>query len=256
MNKKSPIFVANWKMQLPFAQALQFCTDNKEEFKTLSAAQATLILCPSYEALCPAGIVLCEQTAIKLGGQNCSQHLPGAYTGQVSAQSLAELGCTYCIIGHSECRTFLKETDMDIARKAEQLLINGVIPIVCVGETLKEYEQGTTFELLAQQLEPVLGAISNPALCPPTLLIAYEPVWSIGTGVVPSIDYLTKIFDWLAHVCAQALPNTQCMLLYGGSVTEISIIQIREIKQVNGYLIGGASLDFQKFKKIVSLGSK
>jgi triosephosphate isomerase len=255
MNNKSTIFVANWKMHMPFAHALQFCTDNSKELNAVSK-QATIILCPSYEALCPVGIVLGNDTTINLGAQNCSAHIPGAYTGQVSAQSLAELGCRFCIIGHSEARTHLHETNTEIAQKMEQLLINGIIPIVCIGETEKEYKDGTTFTVLTEQLEMIFALASNPALRPPMLLIAYEPVWAIGSGSIPTREYLHKVYARLAQLCAEKLPHVDCKLLYGGSVNENTIAEIKPISEVDGYLIGGASLDFQKFKKIVSLGNK
>ncbi len=165
------------------------------------------------------------------------------------AQSLKEVGCTYCIVGHSEIRRDLQETGADIAQKVERILEQDMQPIICIGESKQEYEAQETFTVLGKQLKLILPILkqSSAPIC-----IAYEPIWSIGTGIIPEAPYLQKVFDWLSTTTKN---NPYIRLLYGGSVNDTNAAQLLTLAHVDGFLIGGASLDFQKFQKIVSLGS-
>jgi triosephosphate isomerase len=244
--KKKYLFVANWKMQLPVNHAVQLCADNSASLKGM-ADMSTIVVCPSFEALYPVSKVL-EDTGAALGAQNCSMYRPGAYTGEVSARSLAELGCTYCIVGHSERRLLSHETNQDTANKIARLIENNITPLICIGETKQEYEDKKTKLVLATQLQ-LLTTIQLPHHC----IFAYEPVWAIGTGQIPTQVYLTEVFAWIRQHCATQLPGVARTLLYGGSVTDQNIKNLTQIKDIDGFLIGGASLDFQKFQNIVSL---
>ena len=248
---KQFIVAANWKMQRPFKETIQWCTTHKDALASLSKkTESELILCPDFVALHPVRQLL-HNTSVRLGAQDCSEYDHGAYTGQVSAQSLADVECTYCIIGHSERRQYSTESNESIARKMEQLIKNNIQPIVCVGETKNEYEQKETFSILQKQLEPLFTAAEkNP---PHTVCIAYEPVWAIGTGLVPEPAYLTTVFEWLDKNCSKICDSAGLRLLYGGSVSETTAASIKSIPHVEGFLVGGASLDFQKFKNIVLL---
>ncbi len=254
MKSTSFLFAANWKMQLSFDQALQFCKNNLDGFQELGILPgADIVICPSFDAVYSVAQLL-NQTNIAIGAQNCSIHSTGAYTGDVSAQSLAQLGCTYCIIGHSERRTHFGETNHDIARKTERLLEQSIRPIICIGETKDQYEQKATFDVLQGQLEPILDSLKKqPAN---SFCIAYEPVWSIGTGKVSDNSYLEEVFDFIQQKCTNVLSQACYTLLYGGSINENTAPIIRQARHIGGFLIGGASLDFQKFKKIVLLCSK
>jgi len=244
---KQKIFVANWKMQKSFNQSVKFVTKNLDELKKTNAL---VVLCPSFPALYPMAQAL-KNTSVHIGAQNCSPHKNGAYTGQVSAQSLAEVGCTYCIVGHSERRKYNKESDSEVAQKTEQLIIQNIIPIVCIGESAQEFEKKQTIDVLANQLKPVFSTIKTTKNAI-KVCIAYEPIWSIGTGKVPNIDYLKSIFETLQEWFNTQIPKIETKLLYGGSVNEKNILQFNNIPQIEGFLIGGSSLDFQKLKKIVS----
>jgi triosephosphate isomerase (TIM) len=235
------VYIANWKMNLSFQQSINFCTVNSDALQQL-ATTADIILCPSFDALAPVTQIL-KHTDIAIGAQNCSEHKSGAYTGEVSAQSLAEIGAKYCIVGHSEQRMYHHETTENIIKKIELLCINNITPIICIGETQQEFETNQTFTVLTEQLKPILNVT-----CPPKLVIAYEPIWSIGTGIIPEQKQLIAVFEWLAQQV-----HTSTQLLYGGSVNQDNIAELKKLPPINGFLIGGASADFEQLKKIISL---
>lgn len=235
MTKKT--FVANLKMQLPFHSAIDFVKTNITALDTLShLPEKEIILCPSFTELYPITL-LTSDTRIQIGAQNVSAFAQGAYTGQISAISLAEIGCTYCIIGHSEARTYLHETNEDIAQKAAQLFAQGITPIICVDETIFESQCIELFELLIQ---------TDPEQ---EYIIAYEPINAIGTGNVPSIEHLSKVFAKLNTLCKTH--SNPFRLLYGGSVHPENAAQLLTIEHIDGLLIGGASLKIESFEAIV-----
>jgi len=194
---------------------------------------------------------LLRNSLLAVGAQNCSEHIQGSYTGQVDALSLAQAGCTYCIIGHSESRAYCHETSEQIARKITCLLQQNIMPIICIGETKGDYEQGRTYAVLEQQLLPIREVLIAHANSNTSYIIAYEPVWAIGTGIAPSTEYIAQVFSWVCEYCTEYLPDTTIRLLYGGSVNENNAADLKKISGINGFLIGGASLDVQKLQKII-----
>jgi triosephosphate isomerase len=237
---KQYLYAANWKMYLPMQEEILFFTSHKQEFTELST-QASIALFPSYLSL-PAIAQELQGSSIKLGAQDCSAAPLGAYTGQVSARSIAQVGCTYCIVGHSERRA-LGETNDIIAQKVTRLLENSVTPIVCIGETAQENAQGVTLTILEMQLEPILKVISDKPL-----VIAYEPVWAIGTNRTPTSTDIEKI---LLHIATMTAHHKNITLLYGGSIDKDNIKEFKNNAHIGGFLIGHASMDSQEFKKIV-----
>lgn len=247
---KSRIYVANWKMQMSYAHAAEFCTRYASALDALSKqAHAQIILCPSFVCL-QTVITQCARTSIAVGAQNCAPHARGAYTAQIDAQSLQEIGCTYCIVGHSEARTYLHETPANIALKIKQLSMYGITPIICIGEDMQNHVHSTTHEVLTHQLDPIITQLISTADAP--YLIAYEPVWAIGTGVTPEPAALSTTGSWIKQHIAQHNVRPPAALLYGGSVTPENAARLRMVDPFDGFLIGGASLDFQMFEKIVS----
>lgn len=249
--------IANWKMQLSFNEVVEFCTEHQYNFLNIvkKTPGTTIVLCPSFPALYPLGNLF-KNSGIALGAQDCSPFRSGAYTGEVCAESLSQLGCHFCIIGHSERRHYNHETNAEIADKAQRLLEQEVQPIICVGETQKEYEKQETLSVLKQQLEPVLTHIADFGLSQEPIYIAYEPTWSIGTGIIPSADYLNDIFAWLHEYASQVVGKDKIIgLIYGGSVSEKTVPILKEIRGLSGLLVGKSSLDFQKFYTIVNLYS-
>lgn len=226
----SKIIVGNWKMN----GTLSSTKDLTAELVALSqkqSTQATVVICPPYPYLGAAASILASST-LKLGAQDCSNMPNGAYTGQVSASMLKDLSCSYVILGHSERRTQMAETSKIITEKIQRVLEAGLIPIICVGESLKDREQGSAVDVVMTQAKAVYH---------PSCLLAYEPIWAIGSGKVPSGDQIEEIHQSLA----QNYPSTD--ILYGGSVKASNAMEILSIPGVNGLLVGGASLQAEEF---------
>lgn len=235
MTKK--LFVANHKMQLSFHQELDFIKTNIERINALSRHPKTeLVLCPTFIELYAVAL-LTSDTLAQIGAQNVSAFTSGAYTGQICATSLAEIGCTYCIVGHSEARTFLHETSEEVVRKCTELFAQGITPIICIDEETFE----TQLSLLYTQLAQTDGTQKY--------IIAFEPLGAIGTGSVPSLDHLKAIFARLYDLCKSH--TNPFRLLYGGSVHPDNAAQLLAIEHIDGLLIGGASLNIDTFEAIV-----
>jgi triosephosphate isomerase len=244
------MFVANWKMQKSFNKSLAFAHTHMQELKTLTQEKHhQIVICPSFPALFNFAQFF-SQTNIHVGAQTVSRHSKGAYTGQVSAQTLAEVGCAYCIIGHSETRKYQHETNIDIEHKCKELLKHNVTPIICIGESKETFEKKETYAVLEDQLKLILKAIADYNHNVKHFVIAYEPIWAIGTGIIPKVDYLSDIFAWLHKQCTKHT-QTPFSLLYGGSVDANNASNILSIAHINGLLIGGASLDFDSLSNII-----
>ncbi len=239
-------------MQWTFDQTITFVTHNYDALVDCARQPSNLlVLCPSYPALYTL-YEMFTTTGVAIGAQDCSDHSQGAFTGQVSAAHLKSVGCSYCIIGHSERRMYNHETNNIIAEKCWLLLATGITPILCLGETEEEKNNGTTLAVLEKQLKPVLHmlAFHKAELDQSRILIAYEPVWAIGSNQVPTQEHLDTVYAWLEQAAAKA-PFITWHFLYGGSVSESSIGTIKGVGRISGFLIGGASQDFQEFEKIV-----
>ena len=224
-------------MYLTCNQAREWLNDNIETLATL-AHDKKIVLCPSFESLAHITSVT-KKTQISIGAQDCSAHETGAYTGQVSAQSLAELGCTHCIVGHSEQRKYCNNDDL--YQKIEQLLNNNITPIVCI-------QNKPHLSNPSEELEPIIKSLTTHKK---ELFIAYEPVESIGTGNVPSNEMIQETFEKIIEILDKSTTTKNYQLLYGGSVSEKTINRLKEIPHMRGFLIGRASTDIEKFKKII-----
>lgn len=230
------IFVANWKMNFTIQQALEFCQNNRKELKKL---KHKLILCPSYPALTVVSQLI-KDTDIAIAAQGCSAHESGPYTGQVSAKSLAQAGCSYVLVGHSEERAACKLSNEEVAQKTARVFEAGMIPIVCIGEPAEIRNSGTTKAFLEGQLKPIKEVLKGaPAY------IAYEPVWAIGSDQTPTAEELKTTLSGLKAFMAG------CAYFYGGSVTADTIKELNQIEALCGFLIGGASLKFSDLQKIM-----
>ncbi len=230
------LFVANLKMNLSIAQQQKLA---KEYKKIASKSSYRLVFCPTFTAL-PLLKKITTKGDVALGAQSCSPYHKGAHTGQVSASELYELACSYVIIGHSEERTAYRLPDNYIFDQIMRVLENGMIPILCIGETKEERDAGQTLSVLEKQLKLICDTIPKASL-----YIAYEPLWAISTGEIPQIEELEELISRLKWM----LPY--CAFLYGGSVNHQTVESLNTIPQLSGFLIGHASLDFQEVKKIV-----
>jgi triosephosphate isomerase len=247
------MYAANWKMNMSAGDAADFADKAKAWIARHHELQNYIVICPSFPFILPLAIEL-GNSGIITGAQNCSEFPHGAYTGQVSAKQLADVGAMFCIVGHNECRSLLHESSDAIGKKVSLLFEHAINPIVCVGETAFEFEQHQTLTILEQQLAPIIKAIKSAQSIPHEFIIAYEPVWAIGTGKTPEPQTLENVFSWiLSHMQSKAPSIQKIRILYGGSVDSLNAKSFKHIKGLGGFLIGGASLDFQKFKNIVGL---
>ena len=179
-----------------------------------------------------------------VGAQNVSEHKEGAYTGEISVHSLSDLNVNFCIIGHSERRLIFKEKNEEINLKSEKLIGNGLIPIICIGETLEQKEKGITKKVLEEQLMNSVPRSSNFE----NTIIAYEPVWAIGTGLTPTIEEIDETHRYIREHNDKL---NKYKILYGGSVKGSNAREITDLANVDGALIGGASLISEEFTKII-----
>ncbi len=251
MKLTSPFLIANWKMYYSYDQAREWFQTYQQELAEL-AQKTSLIFCPSYEIL-PLALDFFAQTTIKFGAQNCSEYSSGAYTGQIMAQSLKELHVAYCLIGHSEVRTALHENNEQLLRKMEQLIINNIIPIFCLGESKTDYEQKKTKEIIEHQLQPLIQLLKNNSQNSLTCLVAYEPVWAIGTGIVAHNNHIIEAATLIKQQLQPYATMHTLPIVYGGTVTSDTIIELKKIELLEGFLIGKATTHFQELKKIISL---
>lgn len=238
----------NWKMHGSVAFT-------RDMIQTLTATVAvneavTLLVCPPMLYLTQA-IQAASNTNLRIGAQNCAEiQTTGAYTGEVSATMLADVGCDYVIIGHSERRALYGETDAVVAEKSKVALAAGLKPIVCVGETLAEREAGQAESVIAAQLDAVSAAIGAAGWL--NAIIAYEPVWAIGTGKTATPEQAQEIHAFIRQHLAKLDANmaNRMTILYGGSVKPDNAAAIFSQPDVDGGLIGGASLNSDDFAKI------
>lgn len=198
-----------------------------------------IILCPNF-----LNISQFESNKIKLGAQNVSKDLQGAYTGEVAAEQLKSYGVEYCIVGHSERREYQKEDNKVIREKIVRLLEKNITPILCIGETKEEYEQEKTKEILKEEIESAIQYLTKEELN--KMIIAYEPIWSIGTGIIPTVEEIDNILEYIKKI----LPNSK--VLYGGSANDDNIDKLNKSKYIDGYLLGGLSLKPEKLKIFLS----
>ncbi len=238
--------VANWKMNFNSSDTKSFL-ENWEK-KDLNNKEVKTIFCPSFTELNSTAELL-HNSDSELGAQNVYYESNGAYTGEISCRMLKDLGCNWVIIGHSERRAIFGETDEMVCHKLDKLTSENMYPIVCIGETKDERENGKTEEVLSRQLSVAFGNQKGKNI--EHTVIAYEPVWAIGTGITATIDMISE-----AHQCIRNIFNTNgfngddISILYGGSVTNENAAELSEITDVDGFLVGGASLDVEKFYAI------
>lgn len=243
MAQRSMTFIANWKMYLPHKQAQQWFAQHLATVTKSLEPEDLLVICPSFEALETTQKVL-NGTHIRWGAQDCSEHENGAHTGQVSAQSLAELGCSHAIVGHSE--TAIQDAGA-LARKVECLIEHRITPVICIGETFEQRQAGTYETEILGKLATILQIASNSHA---HVLVAYEPVWAIGTGTTPTTDDIAHIGARVKLIAQNA--GVSCSYLYGGSINTTNVSQIKKIGCLDGLLIGRASTDADQLAAIMS----
>jgi len=241
-----PIIAGNWKMNTNIEQTVELVQEMKDTLDAIEGVDK--VLCPPFVSLSAVSGIIAG-SSIKLGAQNLYFEEKGAYTGEVSPLMLAGL-CQYVIIGHSERRHYFGETDEMVNRKVKAALKAGLKPILCVGERLEENEAGKTEEVVTRQAKGALVGIDPPH----ELVVAYEPVWAIGTGKAATGDQANATIGLIRHVISQLYGEQfaqNLRLQYGGSVTSANIAEFICQREIDGALVGGASLKAAEFLSIV-----
>jgi triosephosphate isomerase len=244
---RTPVIAGNWKMYKTARQAAETIRSLADLVKGVQGVE--VVICPPFTALA-AAVEAAKGSPVAIGAQDCYWEKEGAFTGQVAVPMIADLGCSHCIVGHSERRQFFGETDATVDKKIEAVLANGLNCIACVGETLAEREAGQTFAVLERQVRNGLSRHLTSA----RLVIAYEPVWAIGTGKTATPVQAQEAHAFIRQVVAEAASPEAAKavrILYGGSVKPDNIATLMAQPDVDGGLVGGASLDAASFAKIV-----
>jgi len=255
MSKRTPLIAGNWKMN-------KTATEGVELVKEISAASVgshasvNVVLCPPFTALSAVGQAI-EGSLIALGAQNIHDKVNGAFTGEISASMLRNLHVTHVIIGHSERRSIFGEDDAFINRKVLAALSATLKPILCVGELLAEREANQTMEVVRRQLEAGLAGV--PAAKAESVIIAYEPVWAIGTGKTATPAMAQEVHAFIRKLLVQqfgADTAARILILYGGSMKPDNADALLAEQDIDGGLIGGAALDAKSFTELVRIAAK
>ena len=246
---RMPLCVGNWKMFGTLAEARPLATGVRDALRRTKDVET--VLCPPFTALPAVGEILAGST-VGLGAQNCHCEPSGAHTGEIAPPMLAELGCRYVILGHSERRRELGETDELINRKLRGALAHGLTPILCVGETAEERRQGLTFTTVEGQLRAGLTEVPAEAIA--GVVLAYEPVWAIGTGANATPGQAGEVHGYLRGLLSELASKdaaSAIRIVYGGSVKPENAELLAAESEIDGALVGGASLNAQGFVNIV-----
>lgn len=253
MAKRKPVIAGNWKMNKTPSEAVQLINEIKA---AVTAPVCDVIACVPYVCL-PAAIEAAKGSCIKIGAQNMHFEKSGAFTGEISADMLKELGVEYVIIGHSERRQYFGETDVTVNKKILAALANGLKVILCVGESLQQREQGVTKELVKMQTKIALQGVSAEDMA--NVIIAYEPIWAIGTGKTATADQAEEVCAAIRKVVGELYGADAAKALtvqYGGSMNPKNAEELLSKPDVDGGLIGGASLKADQFAVIVEAATK
>lgn len=245
------VIAGNWKMNNDIPQSIALIEGLKSALGGKSV-NATVVICPPFTSLAAAN-QLVAGSSIKLGAQDVSLQESGAYTGEVSVAMLKSAGCAYIIVGHSERRQYHHETDALINAKAKKVLAGGLLPIICIGETLDEREKGVTNDVLTTQITGCLAGI--PAADVEKSIVAYEPVWAIGTGKTASKEQAQDAHKVIRSVIAKLYsPATaeKVVIQYGGSVKPDNAVELLSQPDIDGALVGGACLKADSFMGIIT----
>jgi triosephosphate isomerase len=242
---RRPLVAANWKMNCLTADGRDLAA--AVAAKAASASGVEVLVCPPATLIQTVGAALAGSPA-RLGGQDCHAEKSGAYTGDIAAPMLTDLGCSHVILGHSERRAYHKESDAEVHAKAEAALAAGLVAVICVGETEAERDAGRTEEVVMRQIDLSIPAAASPT----TVVVAYEPVWAIGTGRTPTLAEIAEIHGAIrARLAGRIVSGGDIRILYGGSVKPSNAIEVLALDDVDGALVGGASLKAGDFSAII-----
>ncbi|MDF2522095.1 MAG: triosephosphate isomerase [Clostridia bacterium] len=242
-----PLIAGNWKMNKTPKEALELVNALKP---LVQNAAAEVVVCPTFVALSDV-LKAAEGSNIKVGAQNMYHQDSGAYTGEISPVFLKAMNVEFVILGHSERRQYFLESNEEINKKVASALKHGLKPILCVGETLEEREKGITFDVIGEQVKKCLADLQQYNL--EDVVVAYEPVWAIGTGRTATKEDANEVIGFIRQQLKEVLGeklSVNTRILYGGSVKSSNIRELMEMPEIDGALVGGASLDAAEFAKI------
>lgn len=253
MNRK-PIVAGNWKMNMTTSEAVEFVASFKNLAESLSET-VDIIICPPFVSLEKVSSILAD-SSIYSGAQNIHWEDSGAYTGEISAKMLKDIGVKYVIIGHSERRQYFGETDEVVESKVLTALKNNLMPIICIGETLEQREDGLVEKVINKQLTKAISSINIEQA--KNITIAYEPIWAIGTGINANPEDANEAAGLIRKILNERFENiaNSIRIQYGGSVTSDNFNEFMRQKEVDGALVGGASLKLDEFFKITKTATK
>ena len=253
---RKTIIAGNWKMYKTVPEAIELANGLKRELFKMEGRSIDIVLCPPFTALSEVSEVIAESN-IQLGAQNVYWQEEGAFTGEISCKMLKDAGCLYVIIGHSERRQFFHETNESVNKKLKAALSVGLTPIVCVGETLSEREKNLTFKVLDDHVTGSLKDVNAEEAL--KVVLAYEPVWAIGTGKTATPAQAQEAQKYIRNQLKKLYNEEvagKIRIQYGGSVKPENISELMKQPDVDGALVGGASLSAESFSKIVQKASE
>ncbi|MCH4828071.1 MAG: triose-phosphate isomerase [Planococcus sp. (in: firmicutes)] len=250
---RKPIIAGNWKMYKTASEAKQFV----EEVNGLvpNTEKLDAVICAPALFLAQL-VVSSEESALQIGAQTMSEQDEGAFTGEISPVQLADIGVKYVIIGHSERRQYFNETDESVNQKVKAAFAHGLVPILCVGETLEHRENGETGSVVEAQVEKGISGLSEEQIA--QLVIAYEPIWAIGTGKTATAEDANEVCGIVRKKVASLYEDQtaeQLRIQYGGSVKPANVVELMGMEHIDGALVGGASLEVESFVKLLEAGS-
>jgi triosephosphate isomerase len=244
---RTPLIAGNWKMNKKPSEAKEFALQLKQSLD--AKANVEVLICPPFTALTEVAQII-KGSEIKLGAQNMHWETKGAYTGEISGEFLLDLGCQYVILGHSERRQLFSETDEIINKKLITALKLGLRPVFCIGEQLSERESNQTFDIIKKQLNNGLKNVTKIE----NIVIAYEPIWAIGTGRTATPEQAKEVHSYIRENIAQKFGQesiNNLRIVYGGSVTPENIDSLMAQEGIDGVLVGGASLKLESILRII-----
>lgn len=250
LTNKKPFIAGNWKLHKTNTDALVLVRAIMEEVKDISAGDAEIVVMPPFTALSPVAGVL-KSSGIQLGAQNLYWEDDGAFTGEISGPMLKDAGCRFVVAGHSERRQYFGETNQTVNKKVQAALSHQLIPVMCIGETLEEKEDKQTFQKVETQITEGLDQITAEQIR--NIIIAYEPIWAIGTGRTATPEQAGEVHSFIREKLNKKYGKDSgdyVIILYGGSVKPENAYSLIKEKNINGALIGGASLKAGSFAEI------
>jgi len=251
---RKPIIAANWKMNKTVAESIDFAKDLKSQ--TRDTFNVDIVICPPFISIAHVSEIL-KDTSIRAGAQNMYWEKSGAFTGEISPVMLRDAGCRYVILGHSERREYFKETDEDINKKIKSAFSYNLTPILCVGEKLNERESGQTLKVIEKQVRKGLEGLKAEEV--KDMVVAYEPVWAIGTGKTATPADANEVHKFIRSTLKELFGEetaNNIRIQYGGSVNGENVDSLMQEEDIDGALVGGASLTINAFMKIINFKAK